>query len=156
MQIFLDSDGVLADFDRHVMEFSGGKTPRQLGNDALWELVNSISDFWLTMPLMPGANDLMEFSLPHNPIILTGCPRTGYDVASTQKPIKLGRYFPGVPVITCLSKEKPLHMKAPGDILVDDMVHNVKRWRNAGGTAILYKSADQAISELRNALRTRL
>lgn len=150
MKVFLDSDGVLCAFDAHVMQFSGGKSPRELGNEALWALVNSIPDFWLTMPLMPGARDLVAAAKRIDPdvCILTGCPRTGYEVAAEQKPIKLGAYFPGVRVITCLSRHKPQYMEKPGDVLVDDFIVNVRRWERAGGTAIHYWNAAQAIHDL--------
>lgn len=152
MNIFLDSDGVCCDFDGHVASFSGGRKPNELGGDAnLWALVNSIPDFWSTMPLLPGARDLFDAAkaIDPNVRILTGCPRSGYEAAVEGKLLKHSRYFPGTQVITCLSRNKADHMIAPGDCLVDDMARNIKRWEAAGGTGIRYWSAEQAIEKLR-------
>ncbi|CAM6054492.1 unnamed protein product [Sphagnum tenellum] len=80
--------------------------------------------------------------------VLSGCPKTNYDVASEQKKAKFAKQFPGLPVITCLSKNKPDHMIAPGDLLIDDRHSNTKRWIKAGGTAVLFRTYEQTISEL--------
>jgi hypothetical protein len=60
-------------------------------------------------------------------VILTGCPEGGW---SEPQKIAWGRIiFPGVKMITCLSKEKCLHMMNPGDVLVDDYLrYKEKRW----------------------------
>jgi hypothetical protein len=152
MQLFLDKDGVLADFDRHVLELFGD-TPRKLGDKRLWECVDATPDFWITIPMKEGADELMEVAAPYNPIILTGCPVTGYDIAAASKPKWIGnRYGPSIKVITCLSKDKPLHMIQPGDILVDDFIVNVKRWRAAGGQSVWYKTPEEGLASLRRKL----
>jgi hypothetical protein len=118
--LFLDSDGLIFDFNTHVMYHSNGVPPHRLGDEPLWSLVNSIPDFWQTMPLLPWAHDLMDFCRPFHPTILTGCPRSGYEVAAEQKIAKYAKHFPGIPVITtCMSRNKVDHMRAKGDILVD-------------------------------------
>jgi len=147
--LFLDSDGVIFDFDQHVMHHSGGKTPNQLGDKPLWDLVNSVSDFWATMPLFPWAHDLIDYGRQHDAKILTGCPKSGYEVAAEGKIAKYAKHFPGVQVITCLSRNKTDYMANPGDVLVDDTFRNIKRWSAAGGTAIFFRSYQQAISDLK-------
>jgi hypothetical protein len=152
MHVFLDADGVITDFDSHVVSLSG-KTPNELGEVALWEMVGSTPNFWLSMPLMPDAHRLMEFALQYEPTILTGCPRSGYEVAAEQKPIMLSRFFPSVPVITCLSRDKAQHMRQPGDVLLDDRHANIRRWEKAGGVAILFRGdVDRAIRDMTNAV----
>jgi 5'-nucleotidase len=147
--IYLDKDGVLADFDAHVERLFGAG-PRQLGDAKLWECVEATPDFWETMPVKAGAHELFAIAAPYKPIILTGCPKTGYERASEHKPIWINKNFgPGIEVITCLSKDKPLHMKRPKDILVDDFIVNIKRWQKAGGRTVWYQTADQAIEDLK-------
>jgi hypothetical protein len=140
--IFLDSDGVLAAFDEHVYA-QWGKTCRELGDAELWARVEDYPNFWLDMPVKDEAYDLFDLVLPFKPTILTGCPATGYDRAAAHKVEWYAKHFGSkygyeIPVITCRSKDKALHMKAPGDVLVDDFFVNIKRWRAAGGKGVWY------------------
>lgn len=146
--LYIDSDGVIFDFDNHVMSYSGGVHPNKLGDPKLWALVDSIPDFWITMPLLPWGADLVRFARLYDPVILTGCPKTNFDYAADQKKLKYAKHFPGIPVITCLSRDKQNHMKSPGDVLVDDRYKNIKRWNEAGGRGVFFRSYDQTIGEL--------
>lgn len=151
--IFYDNDGVLAAFDEHVEELWGA-TPRELGDEELWARVGETPTFWSHMPVKAGAYELFEIGLPFGPSILTGCPKTGYDVAAAHKPEWIDKHFGQkygikIPVITCFSKDKPLHMKNPKDILVDDFIVNIKRWQKAGGTTVWYQNAEQAMADLK-------
>jgi len=160
MQLFLDNDGVLADFDAHCRTLFG-KSPKELGDETLWRLVNQDREgFWSNIPMKDGADELFEVAAPHNPIVLTGCPRNGSDrteicpVASEHKKLWVAKYFGDhVPVITCFSRDKPSHMTQSQDILVDDTYINIKRWRDSGGIGIFYRDVDQAIHDLKKKLK---
>lgn len=154
--IFLDNDGVLAAFDEHVMNLFGA-TPRELGDEELWARVGETPTFWADIPVREGAYELFEIALPHNPSILTGCPASGYDLAAAHKVEWIAKHFGAkygreIPVITCRSKDKPVHMKNKGDILVDDFYVNIKRWRAEGGTGIWYQDAAVGREELAKAI----
>ena len=152
LHLFLDVDGVMADFDAHVAaRFGSG--PRELGDERLWRMVADRSDFWTDIPLKAGALELWEVAKDHDPIFLTGCPRSDFDRAAAHKRAWLEAHFGDVPVITCLSRDKAAHIKAPGDILVDDFIANVKRWEKAGGRAIWYRNPAQGLRDLKRALR---
>ena len=153
LHLFLDVDGVLADFDAHVAAMFEA-SPRELGDDRLWPLVEGLAEFWTSIPLKAGAMDIWAVARKHDPIFLTGCPRTGFDRAAAHKREWLRRHFGEVPVITCFSRDKARHLKAPGDILVDDRIANIKRWEKAGGRGIWYRDAEQTVRDLRQALRS--
>lgn len=137
--IFLDNDGVFADFDAHFENLFGSH-PNKIGDPHIWTYINEDPEaFWEGMPLMEGAVEKFEAFRPYNPTFLTGCPKSGYDVAAAHKRVWLREKFGDVPVITCLSRDKQVHMKAPGDVLLDDMPRNLKRWEAAGGVAIRYR-----------------
>jgi hypothetical protein len=163
VKIFLDNDGVLADFDGHCIALFG-KSPRELGDVELWRLVNQdASAFWSGIPVMPRAQELIDIARPHGLTILTGCPYDVTDntricpIAQAHKPSWIEQHFgPGIPVITCFSRDKPLHMSAPRDILVDDFIVNIKRWQAAGGKTVWYQNADQAIARLKEKLEYEL
>lgn len=149
-QCWIDSDGVLKDFDRHVLEFTG-KYPDQQPDDEMWALLNSCpNEFWPTMPMMYGAMELWEFLQPKKPIILTGCHKDLYEEIAAHKVATAKRDFgEDVNIVTCLSRNKPLHMKNPGDILIDDMSRNTRRWIKAGGRAVHYRTHEQGMSDLK-------
>ena len=149
--IAVDLDGPLADFNRHVWEQFGVHPDR--AGDTLWPLVASVKDFWLTLPLKPHAHELWDFVQPYNPVILTGCPRSLYDIAAAQKVTYAKRHFgDDVRIITCLSRDKTQHIVAPGHILIDDFSSNCRRWRKAGGRAVYYRNFEQTITDLRKLL----
>lgn len=147
--IFLDADGTIGQFDEHVKELFG-QTPREMGDEKLWENVNGYPEFWATIPPMDYAHELWRFivgtGIPFS--VLTGCPKTNYDYAASQKPLWIAKHFGEAEVITCLSKNKPIHMKNPGDILIDDFVVNIRRWEKAGGIAIKHYNGTDTIKKL--------
>jgi len=148
MQCFVDMDGVLADFDRHVQDLFGFH-PRQIPDDDLWVLVQSLPDFWLTIPVKHGARDLWSAVQPYTPVILTGCPRSHYDLAAAHKVTWAKQHFGDtVNIITCLSRNKAQYLQSTDDILIDDRGSNVRRWRKAGGRAIYYRTAAQTLVDL--------
>ena len=154
MQLFLDKDGVLADFEKHCITLFG-KHPKDLGDTELWRLVNQDREtFWSTMPVKDRAYDLVFDITEHDPIVLTGCPRNGdihheiCPVASSHKKEWVKKNF-GLETITCFAREKPMHMTSLSDVLVDDTYRNVKKWREAGGKAVWYQDYDQAIADLK-------
>lgn len=164
IRVNLDVDGVIGAFDDHCEDRFGRAPHKGLthtcdltgqvtkGDTALWKHVASDPGFWLDMPLLPGAHELVELCQPYGVRFLTGCPKSDYDRADREKKVKLGKTFPGIPVITCLSRDKALHMQEAGDVLVDDFFKNTKRWEEAGGRAVRYRSFEQSFEEVRMAL----
>lgn len=153
-QVFLDLDGCIADFDRAVLCLSG-QTAQQLGDTALFRLIASVPGFWRDLPLMGDARDLLNVVLPYRPTIITGCPSTGFEQAATEKRQWVERNLGSLPVITCRSKDKQMHMKAEGDVLIDDWIKNIHRWEDAGGLAIHHTSAATTIPHFLDAMSRR-
>ena len=147
-QLFLDCDGVLADFDRAaeaIFHMPAPQAQQQLGQKHFWNTLRRHEDFYGTLPLLPDALKLFRAVEHLNPIILTGCPLGGW--AEAQKHRWAATHFPGTRMITCMSREKRLHMK-PGDILVDDFLKYRELWEDAGGIFIHHTSADRTITQL--------
>lgn len=73
MQIFVDLDGVLADFDTgYEREF--GIHPSIDSDNVDWRLVRGRKDFYRDLPPMPDMRELWDFIEPFKPVILTGIP----------------------------------------------------------------------------------
>lgn len=147
--LFLDMDGVLADFDKHF-PLVFGVSHIDMPKKEMWKYIKSEPDFFSTMPMFPG---LMEFyfQIEHlNPIILTACPASAYAHVAQQKRqwIRdvLGEHVPVLPV--CGSESKPLFMHREGDILIDDWGKNCKAWEEAGGVAIKHETYGRTTQKL--------
>lgn len=146
--IFLDCDGVLADFDTYAQDYFG-QHPREiekaLGSDRFWRMLEAKGNFYRDLPLMPDAYALFDGVAHLNPTILTGCPRGNW--AQAQKIAWAEQYFPDVPVITCRSADKRDHAK-PGDVLIDDWPQHRHRWIEMGGMFISHYDAASSLAAL--------
>jgi hypothetical protein len=94
--IFLDCDGVLADFDKgaaKVLGMSPNEYERRFGLKNFWTKLAAAPDFFNTLDLLPDAIDLFEAVRHTNPAILTGLPRGAW--AEPQKRRWAERHFPG-------------------------------------------------------------
>ena len=147
-QLFLDCDGVLANYDEGFKQRFGMSTDEyedKHGTANLWYAIRKSGDFFQSLPLMPDALDLFHAVEHLRPIILTGCPFGGW--AELQKMKWRDRHFPGVPMVTCMSKNKRDYCK-PGDFLVDDYLKYKHLWVEAKGTFIHHTSAVNSIRQL--------
>lgn len=146
MTLFLDLDGVLADFDAHV-EALFGEPPSRLPISEMWHRAANTPGFFETMPLMPDALDLWDYCRPFKPRILTGLPRGSW--AEGQKRRWVARHFgPDVEVFTCMSRNK-CDYASPGDVLVDDTTKYAHLWEARGATFVHHRSAAETIERLR-------
>ena len=143
--LFLDLDGVLADFDRGVRAVTG-KRPEELPTRVMWRELSRHRDFYGTLEFMQDAQDLWRFCEPHHPTILTGLPLGSW--APEQKRRWVAHMLgPHVRVITCMARDKHRH-SGPGRVLVDDREKAREPWEAAGGRFILHRSAASSITAL--------
>jgi hypothetical protein len=150
-QIYLDCDGVLADFDKGAEKVLGlppAIFEDRFGSSEFWKLLARAGDFFGTLDPMPDAYELYEAVKHRKPIILTGLPQGQW--AEPQKRRWARRYFPGVPVITTMAALKREHCH-PGDVLVDDRIQYRHLWEAEGGRFIRHTDAQSSIRALREA-----
>ena len=149
-KLFLDCDGVLADFDAGARAALGGMTPHQFeerhGKREFWKRLANTPDFYATLPLMPDAQTLFDAVEHLRPTILTGLPLGIW--AAPQKVAWAERHFPASPIITCMARDKVHYMK-PGDVLVDDREDHRDKWEDAGGLFVTHENAERSIAALR-------
>ena len=151
-RLFLDLDGVLADFDAGVMAVTGNR-PSDLGDRRMWPILAKTPGFYEHLPWMADGKDLWEFSRTHRPVIVTGIPLGRW--AEPQKRAWCARELgPDVPVVCCLSREKGRHAAEflePGEVmvLVDDRLKVQVAWEDAGGKFLLHTSAAGSIAALK-------
>jgi hypothetical protein len=147
-RLFLDADGVLADFDAGARRLLG-MTPRAFeakhGRGAFWKRLSQAENFYGSLLEMPDARTLFEGVAHLKPTILTGLPLGSW--AAPQKVEWAAEHFPGVPIITCMARDKHKHMH-PGDVLVDDRENHRAAYEEAGVVFIHHKSAEDSLAQL--------
>lgn len=150
-QIYLDCDGVLADFDKAaeaIFGMSCDDFEERYGVETFWRSLALADSFFERLDPMPDAMELYAAVADRFPIILTGMPEGPW--AEPQKRRWAARHFPGVPMIATLASLKREHCN-PGDVLVDDRVQHRALWEDAGGLFIHHRSAQDSIAALRAA-----
>lgn len=144
-KLFVDLDGVLADFDQHHENLFGRRPD---GHDADWEKITKHGFFYATMPLMKDARELWDYLKRYEPIILTGVPSSDGDRCADQKRAWGLVHLGAANMITCASKDKATFC-VPGDILIDDRIKYKHLWEGAGGIWITHTSASDTIKQLK-------
>jgi hypothetical protein len=148
MQLYLDCDGVLADFDRGATELLGMPPPayqKRQGVGAFWRELARHPDFYGTLPLMPDAMELFEAVRHLEPVILTGLPLGKW--AAPQKVRWAAQHFPGTRILTVMAVDKRKHARKD-DILVDDQLKHAHLWEEAGGIFVHHVDAESTIAAL--------
>lgn len=147
-RLFLDADGVLADFDEGVRRLLG-KSPRDYqrtnGQRSFWKRLAAADNFYANLPEMPDARMLVEAVKHLRPAILTGLPIGKW--AAPQKIEWAAEHFPGLRIITCLARDKHKHMHR-GDVLVDDRDNHRQAYEAAGVVFVHHRNAKDSLKEL--------
>jgi hypothetical protein len=153
LTIYVDLDGVLADYDKAANELL--KTDNHYkyefiwGPDVYWKRMHANGNFFGSLHLMPGARRLVDVLRPYGFTILTALPKTGAETVDKQKREWVKRLIdPNAEVITCMTHEKPDYCK-PGDILIDDRAVCRDVWIAKGGTYIIHTDAERTIGTLK-------
>jgi hypothetical protein len=147
-RLFLDCDGVLADFNTGVEKLLGtspSEYERRHSRGAFWARLAKATDFYARLPLMPDARALFDAVAHLHPTILTGLPLGKW--AAPQKLAWVEEHFPGMPVITCMARDKHRFMDA-GDVLVDDRENHRAAYEAHGVQFIHHKSAADSLRQL--------
>jgi hypothetical protein len=147
-RLYLDCDGVLADFDKGATAILG-LPPRAYekkhGIGRFWQKLAQAPDFYFSLPLLPDAMELFDAVKHLEPSILTGLPQGNW--AQDQKVRWAAEHFPDVPIITTMARDKRDHAKE-GDVLVDDQLKHAHLWEEAGGIFVHHESAQDTIRAL--------
>lgn len=161
--VYMDIDGVVADFWSYATKIGEYDTPLRDGEDFYNMIPWSRFDerFYSELPLMKDAIELfdqIEVLCKHhglNLIFLTAIPDINWEekphvqYAFYDKVKWVEKHFGDTPVFFGpYSKDKHLHCKQKQDILIDDRESNVQEWEDAGGIGILHKNNTATLNEL--------
>jgi len=162
--VYIDMDGVLADFFGGVEKLYGVEHWKQLTSDKTkdlkQEVINKITgtDFFATLPEFPNADQLISMVKKFTGgtfSILTSPLRGDHEVSSKYKKLWIEQHIenPEQTIITG-RKESYAKDKASGtpNILIDDRPVNIERWQGAGGYGILYQANRDSLTKVQTAL----
>ena len=156
-KIYVDMDGVVADFDKRFTDLAG-MSPSEFesknGKNAFWDFIDVKHKlaFWVGIPPMSDAQSLMDYVSKHDYEMLTA--------PSIKKESLMGKglwirnwankgLFPSKPKVNYKPAKNKHHFAAPNHILIDDKQSTIDSWNAAGGIGILHTSAGNTISQLK-------
>ena len=156
-KIFVDMDGVVADFDKRFTDLSG-MSPSDFeskhGKTAFWDFIDVEHKlaFWIGIPPMPDAQTLIDFVSKYDYEMLTA--------PSIKKESLMGKglwmknwtkrgLFPSKPKVNYKPAKNKHQFAAPNHILIDDKPSTIDSWKAAGGVGILHTSAGNTIKQLK-------
>ena len=162
--VYLDMDGVLADFFGGVEKMYGVQHWKELTSDKTKDLKSEVinritgTDFFATLPKFDSAGELISmvkeftggnFSINTSPLRGDHTNSSKYKKLWIQNNIEQ----PDDIIITG-RKESYAKDKASGtpNILIDDRPVNIERWQGAGGYGILYQANRDPLTKVKQAL----
>ena len=156
--IYLDMDGVVANFDKRFKDLSGflpNDFVDKYGKNAFWDLIDEKHkvSFWRGIEVMPGAKKLVDFvsKYPYEMLTAPSVKKQSVIGKSLWIRDKVGTLYPSQPKVTYRAAKEKHNVKSDltkNDILIDDKKSTIDSWNAKGGTAIFYQNADQVINDL--------
>ena len=162
--VYLDMDGVLADFFGGVEFLYGVEHWKELTNDKTKDLKKQVidritgTDFFAVLPKFPTADALIDmvkkftggkFSINTSPL------RGDHDNSAKYKKVWISNNIeqPDEIIVTG-RKESYAKDKGTGtpNILIDDRPINIQRWQAAGGYGILYQANRDQLTKVQKGL----
>lgn len=159
MTVYLDMDGVLADFDKKTIELIGKRLRDFPTSKEGWAAIEHVQNIYEILEPMPDADKLVngvfrlqeKFRYNFDIGVLTAIPRVGtIPDAKIHKRDWILKYYPELIYnfnIGPHAVDKQKHCR-PGDVLIDDSEKNIPQWNDASGYGIFHTSAENSLSLL--------
>lgn len=144
-QLFVDLDGVLADFDGFLKEKFGIVNSRQAEAPDFWDRMRAYPGrLYYEMAPMEGADKLWKVLSRFKPIILTGVPWS-IPGASVDKRQWVAEHFGPEVQVLCVKARNKARWGKKGDVLVDDWEKHKSLWEEMGGVWVTHSGVDSTI-----------
>ena len=164
MTIYVDMDGVIADFFSELATRSGVDHWKKIPDDELEKAIVAMqgTDFFGTLPKFKTSDQLIRFvdeATNGEWCILSAPLRGDYDNSSFWKREWLSKngYVPREAIFTSRKEKYALDEYRRPNILIDDKPQNIDRWIKAGGVGIRYQAneckLDDLITEVKDAMK---
>ena len=157
--IYLDMDGVLADFFSEYAKMAGFKTyrdiPAQIQQPTLDKMMGS--DFFFRLPKFPTTDNLVDLVLNYvQSYSICSSPLRGDHVNSEKwKRLWIKKSLQPQPARIIITPNKsPYASQSDGtpNILIDDRGSNIDGWRSNSGIGIKYQADEDPLSKVKKEL----
>jgi 5'(3')-deoxyribonucleotidase len=151
--LYLDLDGVLADFDEHASHLIAKSGKKIVTDSDFYDVITEDEHFFFNLKPTPYAFKLWEAAhkVSDNIQILTALPSgQAFKNVMVDKRRWVAKHFSRTIKVNFgpFSHDKWKHAKR-GDILVDDKKSNIEEWRRlGGGIGILHYNYETTINKL--------
>lgn len=156
-KLYLDMDGVVADFDEYAYRTLGIGPAQGIYPENIWQKLAENKRIYRDLIKTTYADVLLENCIEfcknnnYELLFLTAVPK-GNDIpyAFFDKVNWARTHFQNIPVLFGpYSKDKYLHCNG-NDILIDDRVSNINAWTTAGGIAIHHTDIETTLKHLKS------
>lgn len=150
MKIYVDMDGVLADFfdaaarlndDRLV----GWRDMELRDQTRAINKIKTIDNFFLNLEPFPMANTLIKSVVElYGGYTILSSPLADYDNCAAEKREWIRNNIHIQPDEIIITSDKPKY--ASGNVLIDDYGFNIRNWEKAGGFGVKYQADEDPIT----------
>jgi len=157
-KIYLDMDGVLADFFAEYAKIANVKSYRDIPPAKADPLLDSMvgTDFFARLPKFPTTDQLVKLAVSHagDYSICSSPLRNDYTNSAYWKKIWIRSKLTPQPITVEITSNKPHYAVSNGvpNILIDDKGSNIRGWREAGGIGIKYEADEDNLNIVKQAL----
>lgn len=155
-KLFLDLDGVFADFNGKAIELVG-PNPREIDKKVLWKELGKVEHFYFSLnPLHDAINHfhIITKTVKRPVEILTALPLLVGNFKSSiiDKQEWVKKHLSKDIICNCVAsakRDKIKFINSEHDCLIDDSITNIELWNSAGGIGILHTSWPKTMEELK-------
>lgn len=153
-RIYLDMDGVIANFEKRYKELYN-MSPREAEKNKKFQKFFDefiANDNFATLELMPDAMNLIEYLRKANiptQILSSTANREKYDIISKQKMIWLQSHGITFNPIFVPGKRLKKEYATPNSLIIDDTEIVIDDWVEAGGCAIWHRDVPSTLNILK-------
>lgn len=156
--VYVDMDGVLADFDKGVEKVIGHRMTYHFEeNDPVWNQIKNhgLERFFSELEWLPGSENMWNYITSNFMKVKILSAMGKWNKINNDvyrgKHMWLNRHIPSLreqDIILVEDKHKKQEYSKSGDIIIDDTKVVIDEWNNKGGIGLWHKSANETINNL--------